>query len=90
VAATDAGQILTAANPSVGAVWTAANVDIPSRCGGAVVCEIEQIYASDDHGTRLLDSIRLPGTGNALANLRLSGDQLTWTDGGVLRSVTLG
>ena len=49
----------------------------PEVCG-ASFCVVEQLYAHDDRGTRLIDSSP-PGSGTTLANIRISGDLLRWT-----------
>lgn len=51
---------------------------------------VEQLYADDDRGTRVIDSAG-PGGGNAIGNLALSGDSLTltWTHDGAQRELTL-
>jgi hypothetical protein len=87
---TDEGAILTSTSPaSATPDWMGATVEVP-QCGGYTVCELEQIGAEDSQGMSVLDSIVTPDGGHELANLHLSGDELTWTDNGVPRSATLG
>jgi WD40-like Beta Propeller Repeat len=88
VATDEDGNVLTTANPLAGS-WTSAAVD--QRCEPETPCDGDQLYAHDDHGTRLLDSTP-PGPGGGLANLELSGDSttLSWTDNGQPNQLGLG
>lgn len=82
------GNVITSANPSGGtSAWIATSVDVPP-CAGTAVCQDEHIYARDSNGTRLIDNIKFPGTGQSLTHLKLTGDQLRWTDNGSPRSAT--
>jgi hypothetical protein len=84
------GNIITSTNPPGNAnAWTVTSVDLPP-CAGSPPCQAEGLYVHDDQGTRLIDSIKVPGRGNSLANLILSGNQLTWTHNGTPRTATLG
>lgn len=59
----------------------------PEMCGAAP-CVVEQLYAHDDHGTRLIDSTP-PGSGTSLANISVSGDLLRWTHDGTPHQTAL-
>jgi hypothetical protein len=90
VAVDSNGVISTSSNPQGGSgAWTSTAVDQP-HCASPNVCRIERLYAHDNHGTRLIDSINQPGPGDSLANLALSANTLTWTHQGMQRTTTLG
>jgi hypothetical protein len=89
VATTHTGLIATSTNPAAGAAsWTFKLVDAPD-CAFATPCVAQQLYASDSHGTRQLDSTP-PGSTQALADLQFKGDQLTWTHNGAPRYAQFG
>jgi hypothetical protein len=89
VAVGNQGQISTSTNPTGGdSAWTTAIIDTPS-CGIAA-CTLEQIYAHDSRGTNLIDHTDTGGNGTSLANLQLSGNQLSWTHDGIPESANLG
>jgi hypothetical protein len=89
VAVDDVGNVLTSTDPAAGAnSWSRALVDAPS-CVPATPCIAERLYEHDDHGTQLLDSAP-PGTGQVIAQVRLSGTTLTWTHSGTARALRLG
>jgi hypothetical protein len=78
-------------NSSGFAAWHV-NTGSPTRAGCTIyVCKSEQIYAHDNHGTRLVDSTQPSGIGtSSLGGLKLSGDTLTWTHDGTPHQITLG
>jgi hypothetical protein len=79
------GQIITSTNPTGGAsAWSTANVDVAS----CAPCIAEQLYAHDNQGTRIIDSAPA-GSGTAIANVQLTGDELTWTHDGTPLELTL-
>ena len=89
VGATNKGRIAASTNPSAGgASWSSELVDSPP-CAITTPCAAEQIYAHDNHGTRILDSAP-PGSGKSLADLQLTGNQLTWTHDGTPHQAQLG
>jgi hypothetical protein len=57
-------------------------------CDPATPCVAETIQALDTHGLETLDTAP-QGTGTVIGDPTLSGDTVTWTDGGVGRSATL-
>lgn len=88
VAVSNTGHALTTTNPTGGlSAWTDALIDGPA-CALTTRCVSEQLYAFDDHGTRVLDTTG-PGSGSAIANIALSGNQLTWTRNGAPNTATL-
>ena len=88
MAVDDQGDIVTSTNPTAGlSAWTSAAVGAPA-CVVARECLGEQVVAYDSAGTMTLDSVAT-GNGKQLANLALSGDQLTWTRDGMGESATL-
>ena len=61
-------------------------------CTTAGMCLASQIYARDDHGTRVVDSAPRQSSNpltNALQNLSLSDNLLTWTHNGTQQQITL-
>jgi hypothetical protein len=78
-------------NASGFSAWRATQLRM---CAAATTCIAAQVYAHDDHGTRLLDSAPLGSASplvlvNPLANLNLSGNVLTWTHDGTKHQITL-
>ncbi|MGH2914569.1 MAG: hypothetical protein ACRDMX_06245, partial [Solirubrobacteraceae bacterium] len=57
-------------------------------CYPATPCLAEQVAALDDRGMAVLDTAP-QGTGTVLGDLRLTGDTLSWTNGGAARQTTL-
>ena len=85
------GNVLTSDDPTGGATaWSSAPVDAPDCAVEKTPCVVEQIYARDDHGARVIDSTP-PGAGKSLANISLSanGLVLSWTHDGVAEQATL-
>lgn len=88
VAIDNAGHVITSTNPTGGAsAWTRALIDGPD-CALTTPCLTEKLYAHDSQGTRTIDSTP-PGSGDALTNVVLAGNELTWTVNGGSRQVTL-
>jgi hypothetical protein len=82
--------VLTSATPADVASYTATPVDrLPCELAGTQPCVLEALYARDDSGMRVVDAAA--GTGNAIANVVLSGNSttLTWTHDGQPRSLAL-
>lgn len=50
--------------------------------------ESEQLYAHDDHGTRVVDSAPA-GSGTAIGHVHLIGERLTWTHDGTPHELAL-
>src|ERR1019366_455468 len=78
-------------NASGFSAWRATQLRM---CAAATTCIAAQVYAHDDHGTRLLDSAPLGSASplvlvNPLANLNLSGNVLPWTHDGTKHQITL-
>ncbi len=89
VAVDSDGNAITSTNPTgPGNVWTSVLVDTPP-CAPGTPCVAEEIQAVDNDGTQLIDSV-VPGNGTSLANLKLDGNTLRWTDGGAARQAQLG
>jgi hypothetical protein len=81
-----AGNVITSTNPAGGAsAWSSALIDADPSCVATPSCVVDQLYAYDNDGTRLIDDTP-PG---GLANVKLSGDLLTWTHDGTPHHVTL-
>ncbi len=80
---------VVSADPTGGAsAWTSFLVGaLP--CDPATPCIAETIQAFDNQGLQTVDAAP-QGAGTVLSSPTLSGDTLTWTDGGVARSATLG
>lgn len=80
---------VVSADPTGGAsAWTSFLVGaLP--CDPATPCVAETIQALDSHGLETLDTAP-QGTGTVIGDPVLSGDTVTWTDGGVGRSAALG
>ncbi|HZE17751.1 MAG TPA: hypothetical protein VE197_19765, partial [Mycobacterium sp.] len=55
---------------------------------GSTGAESAQLYAYDTHGVRLLDESALDASAS-LTDIKLTGNLLTWTNGGVLHRATL-
>ena len=88
VAVSNTGHAATSTDPSGGAsTWTDTLIDGPS-CAVNTPCIAQQLYAHDDQGTSIFDTTG-PGSSNSIANITLTGDQLTWTHNGTPRSATL-
>jgi hypothetical protein len=91
--ATDAkGNVLTSDDPLGGApAWTSAAVDVPDCAVEGTPCIVEQLFARDDHGTRVIDSTA-PGAGKSIGNVTLQGNStvLSWTHDGLPREAPLG
>lgn len=79
---------IASANPTGGAsAWTSFLVDaLP--CDPATPCRAEALQAVDDQGAHTLDTAP-QGSGTVISDPALSGDTLTWTDGGTSRSAGL-
>lgn len=89
VATDDAGHVLTATDPAGDpSAWTPALLEGDS-CTDGHACTIESIKASDKTGLHTVDSSRLPGPGQVLTGLTLTGDTLSWSHAGSPRSVSL-
>ena len=91
VAGDEAGNILTSSDPAAGAsAWASAAVDVPGCQAQAAPCISEQLYAHDDQGTRVIDTVP-PGRGNSIGNVALAADPpvLSWTHGGTHRQLRL-
>ncbi len=83
------GDVLTSSNPTGGqAAWSTALIDAAPTCTAAA-CEIEALYAHDDHGTRLIDSTP-PGRGDSITNVTITGTLLHWEKNGVPHQEPLG
>jgi hypothetical protein len=85
------GNALTSTNPTGGAAsWSTMLVDPNGPCQISP-CVVEQLYAHDDHGTRVIDSTA-PGSGSSLAGVALSGNPLalTWTHSSATEGASLG
>jgi hypothetical protein len=92
VAVDGRGNVIGSDDPTGGpGAWRSAAVDVPDCAVRATPCIVEQLYARDDHGSRVIDGTP-PGEGNSLANISLSGNSLalTWTHDGVPREAMLG
>jgi hypothetical protein len=88
VAVSSNGHAASSIDPTGGpSTWTDALIDGPS-CAVNTPCITEQLYAHDDQGTSVLDTAG-PGSSNSIANITLTGDQLTWTHDGTPHSATL-
>ena len=89
VAAGQSGNILASIDPTGGAsTWTRAAVDIPGCAPQSMPCISEQLYARDDHGTRVVDTAA-PGHGISIANVALDSSVLSWTHDGAQRQLQL-
>jgi WD40-like Beta Propeller Repeat len=78
-------SVLTTAYPTgASSSWASTPVDAL----GCYPCLAETLAAVDDHGAQTLDTAPA-GSGTVIANLRFSGDTLTWTDGGSPHSASL-
>ena len=89
VAVDNEGNVITSTNPTgAGNAWTSRLVDAPP-CAPSTPCVAENIQAVDTAGTLVIDSTS-PGNGTSLANPKLNGDALSWTDSGVARQAQLG
>jgi hypothetical protein len=89
VAVSGTGHIATTTDPAAGGTaWSSTLVDGPP-CAVSTPCAAEQIYAHDNHGTRVVDSAP-PGSGKSLIDLQLNGDVLTWTHDGAPHQAQLG
>jgi hypothetical protein len=89
VAVDSVGSAASSTEPAaVSSAWTSASVDLPSGCQTAP-CVVEQLYAHDGKGTRVVDSTP-PGTGTSLLGVVLTGDALSWSHDGVARQTALG
>ena len=88
VAVSNTGDAASSTDPTGGpSTWTDTLIDGPS-CAVNTPCITEQLYAHDDQGTRIVDTTG-PGSPTSIANIALTGDQLTWTRDGTPRSATL-
>ena len=88
LAVSNTGQAASSTDPSGGpSTWTDGLIDGPP-CAVDTSCTTEQLYAHDDQGTRILDTAG-PGSSSSIANIALTGDQLTWTQDSTPRSATL-
>jgi WD40-like Beta Propeller Repeat len=84
-----AGNVLTSTDPTGGAnTWTSATVDIPGCPPQSAPCISEQLYARDDHGTRVVDTAP-PGQGNSIGNVALDSLVLNWTHDSAQRQLQL-
>jgi hypothetical protein len=82
------GNAFISTDVSRGAVtWSGGLIDGPSSCTAAP-CEIEELYANDSHGTRLIDRAG-PGAGRSIGGVAIDGDLLSWTNDGADRQATL-
>jgi hypothetical protein len=88
VAVSSSGDAASSTNPTDGpSTWTDTLIDGPA-CALNTPCITQQLYAHDDEGTSVLDTTG-PGNVPSIANVNLTGDQLTWTHYGTARSATL-
>ena len=88
VAVDGGGNVITSTDPTGGpSAWVPAQLADP--CGDAPTCNDEQIQTSDATGLRIVDSGRFPGKGPFLADLKLTGDTVSWTHAGTRRTATL-
>jgi hypothetical protein len=89
VAVDDLGNAFTTTNPLGGAsAWSSALIDGPASCT-ATPCVVEELYARDSQGTRLIDGPTSAGAANSLANITFSGNRLTWIHDGTPEQATL-
>ena len=91
VAGDELGNIVTSTDPTGGAnAWRSAAVDIPGCASQTTPCSLEQLYAHDDQGTRVVDTAP-PSQGNPISNVALDGKSsvLSWTHDGAQRQVQL-
>ena len=88
VATDNAGDVITSTNPAArragASSWSSDLIDADPSCV-ATPCPLDELYAHDNDGTRLIDSTPRGG----IANVKLSGALLTWTHGGTPQQVTL-
>ena len=89
VAGDTAANILESSDLTGGsAAWSTSLVDTPPSCG-TTLCPTAELYAYDHHGTRVIDS-GPPGQPNALIDVQLTGNRLTWVNDGVMHETNLG
>jgi hypothetical protein len=82
------GVIVSSTNPTGGSgAWSANPVDVPD-CALTTPCIAEQLYAYDDYGAHVLDSVP-PGAGQVISDPNLFGNVVSWTDAGVAKQSAL-
>lgn len=75
-------------NPTVGASAWSSFLVAALPCDPATPCRAEALQALDDHGVQTLDTAP-QGIGTVIGDPTLSGDTVSWTDGGAARSAPL-
>ena len=76
-------------NPTGGASAWSSFLVAALPCDPSTPCRAEALQALDDHGVKTLDTAP-QGTGTVISDPTLSGDTVSWTDGGAPRSAALG
>ena len=85
IATDNSGSVITSTNPAAGASsWSSDVIDADPSCV-ATPCPLDELYAHDNDGTRLIDITPTGGLGN----VKLSGALLTWTHDGTPQQLTL-